>query len=425
MMIRKILFLFTFCLWFGTAFGQANKVIYDRIFEENIQSVRLFPMRGDLEAQMNSPVIQLGGNIPLVLLFDDLAYDPDMYSVKIIHCNMDWTPSDLKEPEYLDAYNEFNVTSYDYSIDTRIPYIHYRFTIPPVYKSGNYAVIVYRGRDQNQTIITRRFMVFQNMINLAARVVPPSQTELRRQVQQINVNINYKGRELFDPINNLRVVIRQNQRWDNVKVLKRPTMLREDTKMLEYNLFDGSNAFFAGNEFRFVDLRFMRARGVNVSTIRVEKDAVFAEGGLNKLRPAGVYSQYLDLNGQYAIMNLERQNHELESEYMIMTFSLDAQGINDTPYLIGALSEWGLSPDAKMTLNKKRNAYETTLILKQDWYDYQFAFKGQEGWDMLPIEGSYFETENEYEVLVYYRDMGSRYDELISYFNLNPNKRRL
>lgn len=425
MMIRKILFLFTFCLWFGTAFGQANKVIYDRIFEENIQSVRLFPMRGDLEAQMNSPVIQLGGNIPLVLLFDDLAYDPDMYSVKIIHCNMDWTPSDLKEPEYLDAYNEFNVTSYDYSIDTRIPYIHYRFTIPPVYKSGNYAVIVYRGRDQNQTIITRRFMVFQNMINLAARVVPPSQTEVRRQVQQINVNINYKGRELFDPINNLRVVIRQNQRWDNVKVLKRPTMLREDTKMLEYNLFDGSNAFFAGNEFRFVDLRFMRARGVNVSTIRVEKDAVFAEGGLNKLRPAGVYSQYLDLNGQYAIMNLERQNHELESEYMIMTFSLDAQGINDTPYLIGALSEWGLSPDAKMTLNKKRNAYETTLILKQGWYDYQFAFKGQEGWDMLPIEGSYFETENEYEVLVYYRDMGSRYDELISYFNLNPNKRRL
>lgn len=424
-MMRKILILLTFCLWFGTAWGQANKVLYDRIFEENIQSVRLFPMRGDLDAQMNSPVIQLGGNIPLVLLFDDLAYDPDMYSVKIIHCNMDWTPSDLKEPEYLDAYNEFNVTSYDYSIDTRIPYIHYRFTIPPVKKSGNYAVMVYRGRDQNQPIITRRFMVFQNMINLAARVVPPSQTEMRRQVQQINVNINYKGRELFDPINNLRVVIRQNQRWDNVKVLKKPTMLREDTKMLEYNLFDGSNAFIAGNEFRFVDLRFMRARGVNVSAIRVEEDAVFAEGGLDKLRPSGVYSQYLDLNGQYAVMNLERQNYELESEYVIMTFSLDAQGINDTPYLIGALSEWGFSPDAKMTLNKKRNAYETTLILKQGWYDYQFAFKGQEGWDMLPIEGSYFETENEYEVLVYYRDMGSRYDELISYFNLNPNKRRL
>ncbi|PSL03900.1 DUF5103 domain-containing protein [Cecembia rubra] len=423
--MRRILILFIFFLWYGFTFGQANKIIYDRIFEENIQSVRLFPMRGDLEAQMNSPVIQLGGNIPLVLYFDDLAYDPDMYSVKIIHCNMDWTPSDLKEPEYLDAYNEFNVTSYDYSIDTRIPYIHYRFTIPQVKKSGNYAVMVYRGRDQNQPIITRRFMVFQNMVNLAARVVPPSQTEMRRQVQQINVNVNYKGRELFDPINNLRVVIRQNQRWDNIKVLKKPTMLREDTKMLEYNLFDGRNAFFAGNEFRFVDLRFMRARGVNIRNVRVEEDAVFAEGLLDKLRPAGVYSQYLDLNGQYAIMNMERQNYELESEYMIMTFSLDADGINDTPYLVGALSEWGFSPDAKMTLNKKRNAYETTLLLKQGWYDYQFAYKGQEGWDMLPIEGSYFETENEYEVLVYYRDMGSRYDELISYFNLNPNKRRL
>jgi NADH:ubiquinone oxidoreductase subunit len=424
--MMRIIILFLLFFPFSKLQLQAQQVYYDRVNEENIQSVRLFLNTGEFEAQMHSPVMDLNGSRSIMLTFDDLAYDPDMYSAKIIHCNVDWTPSDLKEAEYLNVYNEFNVLDYERSIDTRIPYIHYKFSIPRVTKTGNYIVKVYRGRDQDQVILTRRFMVFQNTIGLAAQMVPPSQTDLRRKVQQINVNINYKSRELFDPRSNLKVIIRQNQRWDNLKVLTKPTMIREDIKMIEYNLFDGSNAFWAGNEFRFVDLRFVRARGINVSAIRMEKDVVYAEAGLDKVRPPhAVYSQYLDLNGQYAVMNMERRNYELESEYMVMTFYLDAEEVSEQPYLIGSLSAWGFSPDAKMTFNKNTKRYETTLILKQGWYDYQYAYKGEEGWDTIPLEGSFFETENEYEVFVYYRDMGSRYDELISYFNLNPNKRRL
>jgi NADH:ubiquinone oxidoreductase subunit len=213
----RILILFLLFFSFSNFQLQAQQVYYDRVNEENIQSVRLFLNTGEFEAQMNSPVMELNGSRSIMLTFDDLAYDPDMYSAKIIHCNMDWTPSDLKEPEYLNEYNEFNVLDYERSIDTRIPYIHYKFTIPRVTKTGNYIVKVYRGRDQNQVILTRRFMVFQNIIGLAAQMVPPSQTELRRKVQQINVNINYKSRELFDPRSNLKVIIRQNQRWDNLK----------------------------------------------------------------------------------------------------------------------------------------------------------------------------------------------------------------
>ncbi|WP_009033513.1 type IX secretion system plug protein [Indibacter alkaliphilus] len=416
---------FSILMMFFSMLCLAQEAFYDRIYEENIQSVRLFPRGGDFASQMNSPVIELNSGVPLNLTFDDLAYDPDMYSAKIIHCNFDWTASDLKENEYLNQYNEFNVLDYDYSIDTRIPYIHYNFVLPPVTKTGNYVVKIYRGRDQNQPIITKRFMVYQKAVTLASRVVPPSQSEDRRKVQQLNVNINYKGRELFDPKNNMRVLIRQNQRWDNVKVLGNPTMLREDTKMIEYNLFDGSNTFMGGNEFRFLDLRFVRARGMNVKSVKMEDDVVYAEAGLDKPRPNGVYSEYLDMNGQYAVMNLERQNHERESEYIVTTFYLSAEGITETPYLIGSLTHWGFSPDSEMKLNPNTNTYEATLILKQGWYDYQYAYKSKEGWNITPIEGSFFETENEYEVFVYYRDMGSRYDEIISYFNLNPNKRRL
>lgn len=423
MRILILLSLFFSFLKFET---QAQEVYIDRIYEENIQSVRLYLNTGNFEAQMNAAVLELNGNRSLMLTFDDLAYDHDMYSAKLIHCNVDWTPSDLKEAEYLNEYNEFNILDYERSIDTRIPYIHYNFIIPRVTKTGNYVVKVYRGRDQNQVVLTKRFMVFQNNIVLAAQLVPPSQIDIRRKVQQINVNVNYKSRELFDPRSNLKVIIRQNQRWDNAKVLTTPTMIREDIKMIEYNLFDGSNAFWAGNEFRFVDLRFVRARGINVSAVRMEQDVVYAEAGLDKIRsPFGVYSEYLDMNGQYAVMNLERSNYELESEYMVATFYLDANEVTEQPYIIGSLSQWGLSPDAKMILNKNTQKYEATLILKQGWYDYQYAYKTDEGWNTIPLEGSFFETENEYEVFIYYRDMGSRYDELISYFNLNPNKRRL
>lgn len=268
-------------------------------------------------------------------------------------------------------------------------------------------------------------MVYQNQILVAAKVVPPSQSQNRRSLQQINLNINYQNRAIQDPRNAVKVIIRQNQRWDNAKYGLKPTMIREDTKMMEYQLFDGSNVFLGGNEFRFVDLRYVRAKGINVASILMEEDVVFAKTLVEQPRPNKVYSQYLDVNGQYAVFNFERENHELESEYMMTTFNLEAKKVTETPYLIGALTQWGLDPNAKMELNPKTNTYQATLLLKQGWYDYQFAYLDPEGWETSPLEGSHFETENEYEVLVYYRDMGSRYDELIGYVNLHPNKRRL
>lgn len=405
--------------------GNAQQALVDKVFEENIQSVRLFPKTQEFASQMTSPAISLQAASPLLLSFDDIAYDPDMYSARIIHCNMDWTPSDLKENDYLDQFNEFNVNDYNYSIDTRVPYIHFNFILPRVTKSGNYVVQVYRNRDQDQTIITRRFMVFDNSVQVGARLVPPSQTEFRRKQQQINLNLNYKAREVIDPRNSIKVLIRQNQRWDNVKYNLTPTMVREDLKSMEYQLFDGSNAFFAGNEFRFVDLRYVRARGNNVAKVEMQEDVVFAETMVEKARPNAAYSQYLDMNGQYAIFNFERQNHDLEGEYILATFNLSVEGINETPYLVGALTNWGNHPDSKMTLNNKSKTYQTTLLLKQGWYDYQFAYLTTDGWNMSSIEGDHFETENEYEVLVYFRDVGSRYDELVGYININPNKRRL
>ena len=402
----------------------AQSVLQDQVMEENIQSVRLYSRTGEFSSQMGSPSIPLHSPTPLTLEFDDIAYEPDRYSATIIHCNADWTPSGLKPADYLTQYNEFNVNEYEYSINTRIPYIHFTFQVPPVTKSGNYIIKVYRGRQEDEAILVRRFMVYNNQVKVGAAVVASSKTEDRKTAQQINFNINYADRELIDPINNVKVFIRQNQRWDNAITILKPSFIRADRSVLEYQLFDGSNTFSAGNEFRFVDLRYTRTRGQNVASVKIEEDAVFAETTLDQSRAGQAYLEYLDLNGQYGIFTQDKTDNDLESEYVLITFNFKSDPMSEPPYVLGALSDWGKNPAAKMIYDDKMKGYKATLLLKQGWYDYQYGLKTADGYNMEKFEGAHFQTENEYEIFVYYRAMGSRYDELIGYTALNPNKRR-
>ncbi|WP_339704007.1 type IX secretion system plug protein domain-containing protein [Algoriphagus aquimarinus] len=425
-MKTKFLFL-SFLLISSASFSLFAQQLEDKVYKDHIQSVRLFPAGGTFDASIDAPVIPLQSGTPLVLLFDDLAYDPELYTAKLIHCDADWQQSQLKNNDFLRSFNEFNIQNYDYSVNTRIPYIHYRFELPAVTKSGNYIVKVYSQRDESNVILTKRFMVYEEVFNVGASIVPPSQTVARQNSQQINLVVNYSAGEVTNPDGQIKVLIRQNQRWDNAKFLSKPTFMNESSKILRYESFDGGNTFDAGNEFRFVDLRFIRANGVNIANMRVEPDVIFADGNINKPRPETAYSQYLDLNGQYLIETKDRPggDMEVESEYMLMTFRLAVEQTSEPIYLIGSLTNWGKAAEAKMEWDPKMGVYTTSLLVKQGWYDYQYAFLVDGKFDPQSFEGSYFETENEYEVLVYFRNLGSRYDQLVGYVYLHPNRRRL
>jgi hypothetical protein len=403
-----------------------SQIYEDKVYSEHIHSVRMFPKGSQQNSQLDAPVISLTDARSLVLLFDDIAYDPEQYSAKLIHCDADWKQSALRNNDFSVNFNEFNIQEYSYSVNTRIPYIHYSFVVPRVTKSGNYVLKVYRNRNENDVILTRRFMVYEELFNIGASIVPPTQSEDRRKAQQVNVMVNYSQVDLVDPATQVKVVIRQNQRWENAKFLAKPTFLNQSSKTIRYESFDGTNTFRAGNEFRFVDLRFIRATGLNVADIKVEETAIIANTLVDKPRPGGVYSQYLDLNGQYIVYTNDRigGNPEVESEYIYTTFYLQAEP-NREISMLGALTAWGKIPESKMVYDQKRGLYSTSLLLKQGWYDYQYAFKTADGLDSESIEGSHFETENEYEVLVYYRALGSRYDQLVGYVYLHPNRRRI
>jgi hypothetical protein len=406
-------------------FGYAQ-ILEDKVYSEHIQSVRLYPLGGQADSPLDAPVVSLNDPRTLVLLFDDLAYDPELYTAKLIHCNADWKKSALRDNDFSINFNQYNINEYEYSVNTRIPYIHYRFHVPRVTKSGNYILKVYRNRDEDEVVLTRRFMVYEELFIVGAGIVPPTQSEDRRALQQINAVVNYSKVEVMDPGSQIKVLIRQNQRWDNAKYLSQPTFLNQTSKIIRYEPFDGSSTFKAGNEFRFVDLRFIRATGVNVASVKVEDNIVLAESNLASPRPGGAYSQYLDLNGQYLIYTNDRPggNSEIESEYVYTTFYLKAEPEREIR-MIGALTGWGKNPEGLMKYDPKSRLYSTSILLKQGWYDFQYGVKTPEGIDTEPLEGSHFETENEYEVMVYFRNLGSRYDQLVGYVYLQPNRRRL
>lgn len=403
------------------------QVLEDRIFVDHIQSARLFPQGPGVDSQLDAPVVSLSDARQLVLVFDDLAYDPELYTAKLVHCDVDWKKSALKDNDFSTSFNEFNVQDYAYSVNTRIPYIHYTFSLPRVTKSGNYILKVYKNRNENDVVLTRRFMVYEESAVVGASIVPPNQTEDRRELQQINTVVNYSNLDAVDPSTQFKVVIRQNQRWDNSKFLSKPTFLNQSSKIMRFEPFEGESTFKAGNEFRFIDLRFIRATGVNVGSVKVEETIILAEALLDNPRPGGAYSQYLDLNGQYLVLTNDRPggNPEVESEYLYTTFSLKADP-GQSIRMLGSLTGWGKLPESKLVYDSKLNLYTTSLLLKQGWYDYQYAEEVSLGnFESDSFEGSHFQTENEYEVLVYYRALGSRYDQLVGYAFIQPNRRRL
>jgi hypothetical protein len=59
--------------------------------------------------------------------------------------------------------------------------------------------------------------------------------------------------------------------------------------------------------------------------------------------------------------------------------------------------------------------YTHRALLKQGGYNYQYRFlkKGEQKSSIEKIEGSFWQTTNEYCIYVYYRPVGGRYDKLI------------
>jgi len=388
----------------------------DHEYVQNIRSVKLY--RQDVELSM--PVLEMGSEIKLQLIFDDLDGVYREYRYTLVHCDPFWNPTGLSVTDYIEGFSEGLIEGYAFSQATRQPYVHYHTLIPGpdmrILRSGNYLLKVYDAGAPDQVIITRRMMVYESRVKVNASVKRSSIIEDQRYKQEIDFEIDRGNWQIDNPYNDLVVHIQQNGRWDNAVMDIKPRLVTGSK--LNYD-WDRINAFDGTNEFRHVDLRTIARYTPRVGMIQVINDTNHVFVMPDFKRAFQVYIEDKDLNGDYVISSEEAlSNHYTEADYAMVHFTFPVQSPFDQGaiYLFGALTNWQFLPEYRMSYNAGKKTYEVSLFLKQGYYNYHYVMLENTSAraNTFLTEGDHFETENFYTIYVYHRMAGDDYHRLIA-----------
>lgn len=406
------------------SFSQQNLYYADYIYEPGIQTV-LFSKNGALYSY---PTLQLNNTENnLLLTFDDLSTERKEFQFTIIHCESDWQPSKLMSSEYLQGTSFESIINIEPSFNTYKKYTHYWCTVPGEYVkpkiSGNYLLKVYYAGEEDRVIITRRFYVLDSKIQIKASVVPPNFVQYRNTHQEVDFEVDYAGLSIRNPVQDIKVVIRQNQRWDNQITGLKPKFIN-NTKLI-YN-YTEENLFPGGSEFRYVDLRDNKVAGRGVSKITLDSLYNFKLYS-DEDRSKKSYISTPDLNGERLICGSDLSIPSNEIEYVTVNFCLLSAFPEEKGdvFLFGALTDWRLQEDYRMQYNISKNCYEKSVLLKQGFYNYEYvvADKTIHTIDATHFEGNHFETENNYLILVYQHTTFIDTDELLGLYTLNSSSK--
>ena len=398
-----------------------NIAFDNRTYVNGLTSIKLTPINSPL----GYPVIGLGSGERLCLTFDDLESNDNRYlKYTVIHCTHDWKPSDLNPFDYIDGYTEDELTDHSYSFNTIQSYVHFKLLFPNnmlnITKSGNYLLYVYDDTPDNP-VLTRRFMVTESgEAVITGEVHAASDTRYRFTGQEVDFTVNTGRNIIRDPARNLRATIMQNGRWDNAIIGLRYRYGKPGEYSFDYD--DNENSFYGSSEFRTFSLKSLRYNGDRIASIRYDGKAYLALVLEDIARPYGAYQGSTTLKGRCYWENSDYSGENRE-DYVLTRFSLkcDFPVTNGSIYVFGELTDWQIQDDAKLEYNDRTNYWEAELYLKQGIYNYQYVFihDGSTDIDATYIEGSHWETHNEYGVFIYLTDETSLYDSLIGveYFN--------
>ncbi len=420
-----------FLLFNLSLFGQEKvRQFEDATYEPNIRTVLLYPLVGnanDAARTLNPPVLLLQDSKNLWLEFDDLSADYEQYHVKILHCTYDWKQSALSEIEYMPEYNDLIINDYQVSQNTKVPYYHYKIEIPKVLLSGNYLLVAWRGRKRDDIVLSKRFMVYENQVGAFGNVRQAQAPAKFRTHQQVDFEINYGGYRLMSPRDELKIIIRQNFRWDKTVRNLRAFSVNESSSKLEFRFFDDENVFPAANEFRLFDSRSTFNSGQFIAKIkRGKEDEMWISPQNNRSETAYIESN--DFDGNYVIDNREGNNGDIDADYIYMTFGLkshELEGADEKVYVNGSFNDWHLDKRNEMLYDNAFGGYTATIQLKQGVYNYNFITKkANKATDEEYFEGNFGETQNTYEVLIYHRPVTARAEKLVGYHIIDFNKRR-
>lgn len=396
----------------------AQTVFRTEVFDPNIKTLQAHIPN----EPFSLPVIELNSDDQIQISFDEMSHDARAYSYKVFHCNADWTLSDrLTSGDYLSGYTTASITDYALSESTIFLYTNYLFYLPNddmQFKiSGNYLVQIYEDNQTEKAVAQVCFSVVEPKVSVSGKIRGNTDTELNGRLQQLDFDVELKSYKIDDVNNEIKVYVRQNNRADNQIKNVKPTYFSNE----KLNFINNRDLIFKGGyEYRRFDISsvYNAAEGVDrIQYKRTHYEAYLFPNFINKSR---VYTYEPDVNGKY-IINLQNAYSDvnLSADYIQVHFSLKA----DEPFFDGEVYIGGeynynlMNENSRMKYDFNTGEYFKTILLKQGGYNYQYWFlaKNKDAADTESIDGSFWQTNNEYSIYVYHRPWGGMYDKLIGF----------
>ena len=387
----------------------------DSIYMSNIVTAKLYTYGN----QLSMPVIKLNSSDQVELDFDDLDADVKNYYYTYQLCNSDWTPVTLNQLDYTKGFTQVRISTYRFSSLALTRYTHYQAVLPdrssyPT-RSGNYILKIFLNGDTSQLVFTKRLMVIDNKASILGKIIQPFAPDRFQTHQRLQFTVDVKGLDVFNAAQQVKVVLLQNYRWDNALKDFPPTFIRGTS--LEYNS-ENIGTFPGGKEWRWLDITDFHLQSDRVLTADYNKRSTEIYLKADGPRDGQRYIYYHDYNGMYITSAIRGINPFWEADYATVHFSFaPPNGIaypDKNIYLFGQLTNYNFTDSLRMTFNPAKGVYETHLFLKQGYYDYTYmAVDKNNAAIRYELDGNYYETENLYTILIYYRSFTDRADQLI------------
>lgn len=360
------------------------------------------------------PIFPLGDGFQLQ--FDDLFGNEADYYYEIIHCDYNWVPTNIPKTDYLQGFDNQRIQDYSNSFNTLQMYSHYRLSIPnqltQLRISGNYILKILS--EDKEVVFSRKFILYEDLVSVPIQVKRARTVDNLEFKQNLEFTIKTNSINFQNPLKNVKVVLLQNGKFNTAITNVAPQYTIGNDLVYKY---DTQTQFWAGNEFLFFDNKDIRSASNNVA--RIDSNGTLYNSYLftNNARTNFPYSVTHDVNGDFAVRNLNANNNEIESDYAWVYFSLSAPAfrLNKDIYITGMFNNYALSPEYKMDYNSENNRYEKAVLIKQGFTNFQYIVADSKGItdSENSIDGNFYQTENDYTVLVYYRENNDRYDHVI------------
>lgn len=387
----------------------------NRIYDPQVKSLQAVVNQDWL-----SPVIMhLYGDDHLHIGFDELSHDYHRYIYRLEHCEADWTTSEeLFETDWLEGFNNIVIEDFERSINTTVPYTHYRFTIPNercrLKLSGNYRLSILDD-DTNEVVATVEFMITEQAMSLPMAISTNTDIDTNLSHQQVEFGLKYGNLQVTDPHEQLQTVVLQNCREDNWRWNVRPSAVSQnglEWKHRKELIFD------AGNEYRKFEVLDPSHPTMGIDQISWDGEYYQAFPFVSEPRPNYLYDE--DANGSFYIRNSDNRENDITSDYVWVNYRLKSPYPQDGQIVIDGRWTNEAPETYLMDYDETSGLYTASILQKMGYYSYQYLLVDNEGnAHPLPSEGNFYQTENCYQILVYYKGTGMRTWRLVAFNQLS------